>query len=66
MDDGIEGWLGLDYGIESVRGGDVRNDAKIEGCASCWKVFEDLIGFRLRTHDSADRVGGFKEEGEDV
>ena len=62
MDNGVEGWLGLDYGVETVRGGDVRDDAKIEGSASFWKVFEDLISFRLRPYDSADRIGGFKEE----
>ena len=62
MDDGIKGWLGLDYGVESLRGGNVRHNAKVKGCASFWEVFEDLISFRLRTHDSPDRVGGFKEQ----
>ncbi len=66
MDDRIEGWLRLDYGVESVRSGDIRDDAEIEGCAGFWEVFEDLIGFGLGAHDGADGVGGFEEEGEDV
>lgn len=62
MDDGVEGWLGLDHGVESVRGGDVRDNAKIEGFTGFWEVFEDLIRFRLRPYDGTDRGRGFKEE----
>ena len=66
MNNRIEGWLRLDHGIESVGKSDIWNDTKIQGRASFWEVFAYLIGFRLGAYDSADGVGGFKEEGEDV
>ena len=66
MDNGIEGWFRYDHGIESVGSGDIRDNAKTEGCTGFWEVFADLISFGLGAYDGADGVGGLEQEGEYV